>query len=109
MELPLGVIGRGGETTPCLPSPCYCKGRKKTKGSEPIVPSLYKVEEHRAMSKARDKGHGLRSGLNAVPQSTRTIGAETRFYGVPGQNIKPFFSAAVPSAQPKTPVSGLMY
>lgn len=64
--------------------PIVNKGKKKTRGFELILPSFYKVEEHRAMSKARDKGRGLRNGLNAFPQSIRTIGAEKRFYGVPG-------------------------
>lgn len=41
------------------------------------------------MSKTTDQGPVLRSGLNAAsfPQSIGTIGAEERFYGVPGQNI----------------------
>ena len=65
------------------------RGRKKTRGFEPILPSFYKVDEHRAMSRAREKTHVLRNGLNTAPfpQSIRIIGSEKRFYGVPGQNI----------------------
>lgn len=64
------------------------RGRKKTRGFEQVLPSFYKVE-HRAMSRAREKTHVLRNGLNAAPfpQIIRIIGSDKRFYGVPGQNI----------------------
>lgn len=77
-----------GETAACLPSPCSCKQRKQeNQGCEPIVPAG--LRSTGPMSKTTDEGAVLRGGLNAAsfPQSVRTIGAEERFYGVPGQNI----------------------